>query len=173
MLVGGVLLIVGIGLFGFGAASFVSIFAQTSSTPPLPPDGFFNQTVDLQVGSVVLYTTGIENFATGDQLTVFIATPSGGQLQRSNVSSSTPVPNTYVANEAGVHALVLQNTGTRTVTALFNLQEVDPNLAILFSIGFFAGGAGLIVFIVGLVLWIVDRGKARPQPTLEMPPPPS
>ncbi|MFQ6013570.1 MAG: hypothetical protein ACE5LS_08010 [Thermoplasmata archaeon] len=171
LLIGGVLLLVGIGLFAFGSASFLSAFAPDFAT--LAPGEFQNRTVNVEApGSVLTYMVGIQDFTAGDQVTVFILTPSGGEERRATVNSTGPLTDTYLTAEAGLHTLVIQNTAPQSVDIFFAANEIDLTAAGLVFAGTLLGVAGFIVLIVGLVLWLVDRGKRR-RPTTGMPPPPS
>lgn len=169
MIIGGVVLLVGIGLLAFGTASFLSQFAPDRVA--LATDAYQNHTVDVvEIGSALTYVVGIEDFTLGDELTVFIQTPSGGEAQRATVTTGT-LTTSFVTSELGLHTLVIQNTGLRTVTIIHAVSVIDILAASLVATGIFLGIGGFIVFIVGLVLWIVARGRQRRQP-MEMPPPP-
>lgn len=170
MIIGGVVLLVGIGLFVFATASLVPPFEFA----PLAPGAFQNRTVDVQqAGSVVTYLVQITEFAPGDELTVFIQTPSGGEVRRTTVNTAailSPLP--YMTIEPGPHRVVIQNTGTQSVTILWAAGVVGlTTLVLLFVLFLFVIG-GFIVLIIGLILWIVDRGRRRRE-AMETPPPPS
>ncbi|MFQ5552294.1 MAG: hypothetical protein ACE5EW_00980 [Thermoplasmata archaeon] len=171
MIIGGVILLVGIGLFAFGTASLLPNLESTT----LSPSEFLNQTVDVrEAGSALVYLVQIEQFASGDELTVFIRTPSVEEVGRTTVSSADlffPSP-PYVTTEPGPHMIVIQNTAGQSVSLLSGAIEISFTTLALISAGFILGFAGGIVLIVGIVLWALDRRRQRRQP-LEMPPPPT
>ncbi len=172
MLIGGISLLVGIGLFAFGTASFLSSFAPDTTT--LSPGAFQNRTVDVQLTeSALMYLIGIQDFTAGDELTVFIRTPSGAEVQRATIDSASALTATYIPTEAGVHTVVMENTGAQSVTFTHAASEIDFTAASPIAIGTFLGFAGFVVFIIGLILWIVDRGRTRRQQPTGMPPPTS
>ncbi|MCJ2531344.1 MAG: hypothetical protein LN413_03360 [Candidatus Thermoplasmatota archaeon] len=172
MIIGGIVLLVGIGLFAFGTASFLSSFAPDTTT--LSPGAFQNLTVDVQsTQSALMYLIGIQDFAAGDELTVFIRTPSGAEVQRAAMNSASPLTATYITTETGVHTVVVENTGAQSVTVIHAANEIDFMAASLITIGTFLGFGGFVVFIIGLILWIMDRGRARRQRPTGMPPPPT
>lgn len=169
MLIGGIALLVGVGLFAFGTAGLLATFSPRTTS--LPPGEFFNESVSAQPGSVLTYLVGIDNFAAGDQLAVAIQPPTGGSQQQATVNTSDPLIANFTVSQSGTHSLVIQNTGPRTVSVLYAIAPLDLNALLLAGAGVFLGFAGLIVFIVGLVIWIVGR-RRRPPVTPEMPPPP-
>ena len=169
MIIGGIVLLVGIGLLAFGTASFLAGFAPTSTS--LLVGEYENRTVVAQTGAVLGYLVAIENFAGGDEVSVFIQLPEVGSVNSATVNSATPLSAQYLATEAGVYTLVIQNTGNRTVTVLSAIDALDVNSGLLAGAGLLLGFGGFIVFIIGLVLWIIDRGRKRRRPT-EMPPAP-
>ncbi len=172
MLIGGVVLLVGIGLFALGTASFLSSFAPGTTT--LSPGAFQNLTVDVQLTqSALTYRIEIQDFTAGDELTVFIRTPSGTEVQLATTNSAFPLTETYITTEAGVHTVVIENAGAQSVTFDHAAAEIDFTVASLIAIGALLGFAGFVVFIIGLILWIVDRGRARRQRPTGLPPPPT
>ncbi|MEE9164023.1 MAG: hypothetical protein V3U17_04455 [Thermoplasmata archaeon] len=169
MIIAGILLLVGIALFAFGTAGFLAGFSPTSNS--ITVNGYENRTVQAEVGVVLGYLVAIENFAAGDEVSVFIQPPGGGAVNSATVNSASPLSAQYVATDTGAHVLVIQNTGSRTVTVLSAMNTLDPASTLLGGAGFLLGIVGFILFIVGLILWIIDRGRARRRPT-EMPPAP-
>jgi hypothetical protein len=169
MLIGGVALLVGIGLFAFG---FAGLFAPDTTT--LSPGAFQNRTVDVQsTQSALTYMIRIQDFTADDELTVFIRTPSGVGVQRSTITSPSALTAVYIATETGVHTVVMENTGAQSVTFIHAANEVDFTVSSPLAIGTFLGFAGFVIFIIGLILWIVDRVRARRQQPTGMPPPTS
>jgi hypothetical protein len=172
MIIGGVVLLVGLGLFAFGSASFLASFAPDSTT--LSAGAFLNRTVDVELPqSALTYLLQIENFASGDEVTVFVQTPSGAEIQQAVINSGNPLTATYITTETGVHTVVMENTGSQSVTVLHAVSEIDFTAASMVAIGTFLGIGGFIVFIIGLVLWIVDRGRERRKATGMPPLPPT
>ena len=169
MIIGGVLLLVGIGLLAFGTASFIAGFSPTSTS--ITVGEHENRTVQAQTGAILGYLVAIENFAAGDEVSVFIQLPVGGSVNSATVNSGNPLTAQHLATEAGVYTLVIQNTGNRTVTVLSAIDAFDVNSSLLAGAGLLLGFVGFIVFIIGLVLWIINRGRMRRRPT-EMPPAP-
>ncbi|MFQ5907611.1 MAG: hypothetical protein ACE5JE_02100 [Thermoplasmata archaeon] len=171
MIIGGVVLLVGIGLFAFGFASLISGFTPQPTT--LSAGAYLNRTTDAQaVGSVITYLVEIQGFSAGDEVTVFVQLPAGGEAQRTTLNTTGALTQFYITTEAGAHAIVIQNTGSLSVDISSAAAAIDGTALTLVSIGTYAGIAGFIVLIVGLILWNVDR-RRRPRPTMEMPPPPS
>ncbi|MEE9197029.1 MAG: hypothetical protein V3U45_02700, partial [bacterium] len=162
MLIAGVALLVGIGLFAFGVAGLFAGF--TPETTTLAPGAYLNRTVDVQTpGSILTYLVEIRDFAEGDEVIVFVQLPSGGEAQRATVNTAGSFPLLYVVTEAGTHTVVLQNTASRSLDIRSAATEIDVTSATLASIGTILGFAGFVLFIIGLLLWIVDRGRARRQ----------
>ncbi|MFQ5918954.1 MAG: hypothetical protein ACE5I4_02765 [Thermoplasmata archaeon] len=172
MIIGGIILLVGIGLFAFGSASFLASFAPGTTT--LPTGTFLNRTVDVQLPqSALTYFVQIQGFTAGDEVTIFVRTPSGAEVQQAVISSGNPLTATYITTETGVHTVVMQNTGSQSITFIQAANEIDFTAASLVALGTFLGIGGFIVFIIGLILWIVDRGRKRRRPTAMPPVPPS
>ncbi len=172
MLIGGVILLVGIGLFAFGFAGLFTGFTPEVTT--LVPGAYLNRTVDAQTpGSILTYFVEIQDFTDGDEVVVFVQLPSGGEAQRATVNTEGSFPLIYVATEAGTHTVVIQNTASRSLDVRSAATEIDVTSATLASIGTILGFVGFVVFIIGLILWIVDRGRARKQRPTGMPPPPT
>ncbi|MFQ6013698.1 MAG: hypothetical protein ACE5LS_08705 [Thermoplasmata archaeon] len=171
MIIGGVILLVGIGLFAFGFASFFADFNPASTN--LAPGDHLNRTFEaLALGSSLTYLVEIQDFAAGDEVTVFVQLPSGGEAQRTTVNTSSTLTQLYSVTESGTHTLVIQNTASQSVDILSAVNKFELGSATLLTIGFFLGIAGFIVLIVGLILWAIDRGRRRRQP-VGMPPPPT
>ncbi|MDX1534852.1 MAG: hypothetical protein R3291_04460, partial [Thermoplasmata archaeon] len=109
MLIGGIVLLVGIGLFAFGSANFLASFAP--DTTNLAAGAFDNRTVDVQLPqSALTYLVQITDFQAGDEVTVLVRTPSGAEVNEAVLDSNSPLTATYITTETGVHTVVIENT---------------------------------------------------------------
>lgn len=171
MLIGGVSLLVGIALFAFG---FAGIFPNlVPTTTSLTPGEFLNRTTSVQAGSFVNYVVGISSFAVGDNLTVVVQPlPPGGSQEPATVNTADPAIVTIFAPEARNYTLVIQNTGGRTVDVFVTITELTATSVGLITAGVLVGIGGLVVLIVGFILWYLDRRRG-PQTMPGMPPPPT
>ncbi len=170
MIIGGIVLLLGIGLLSFVTASFLASFAPITTT--LDPGAFLNRTVDVQLPqSTLTYLVEIQNHTAGDEMTVFVRTPSGSEVQQAVINTTSPHGATYTTTETGVYTVVIRNTGSQDLTVIHRANAIDVTAASLIAIGTFLGISGFVVFIIGLVLWIINRGRERRRPT-EVPPAP-
>jgi hypothetical protein len=171
LLIGGVALLVGIGLFAFGTANFLASLNLTFTT--LSPDGFENRTLEVtEVGSLLTYVVRIEDFTTGDAVNVRLLLPSGQEAQRATLDTGGPLTANFVAAGTGTHTVVIQNTATRSVEVSHSASAINVTEQNLLTAGVLTGIVGFITLIGGLIVWIRERRRQRRQQTLEMPPPP-
>lgn len=159
MLIGGLLIIAGIITTVALAVGFLGGFVPTASQ--LAPGGYLNETLELRAGQGYNYIVSIQDFALTDRLSVVLLSPSGVEVNRTLVASSAPLVVTEIANEDGTYMLSVQNIGPREVTVLHGFSRIDVSQAVMVGIGVMIGFIGLILLIVGLVLWVLDRRKTR------------
>ena len=172
VLIGGIMFLIGIGLFAFGSASFLADLSTASST--LSPGAFQNLTVEVsEVGTLLTYSVSLPDFSPGDEVTVLLRLPSGQETQRTTLESSGPLAATYVATGTGTYTVVIQNTATQSVEISHTATSIGLAAQGLLSAGFLVGIVGFIALIIGLILWLVDRRRARKQQPTGLPPPPT
>ncbi len=161
ILIGGILLIVGIGLFAASVFGLVSGFDFETTT--LGPGDYENKTVSLQASEVLTYVVSIADYTQGDQVTVFVKSPTGAEENRTVVTSQD-YTNAHIASEAGDYMVVIQNTGSDSVSILHFAGRVDISVALLVLVAMGLGAVGFIILIVGIIIWAIDRRKTPTPP---------
>ncbi len=159
-LIGLILIIAGVVL---GVLSVLPLITGIDTTPDLlTPGEYLNRTITLERGEALTYFVQIQDYTQGDQVTISVRLPSGLEVNETVVTTQQ-YTNVHVANVTGSHAVVIQNTGSGSVTVLHFATTVGATTGILLLAALAAGFVGFLVLIVGIVLWVVDRRKPAPQ----------
>lgn len=157
-LIGLLLLIVGVALFAVFAYGLVSTIEFQEV--PLAPGEYLNDTKAMNVGQFYSYFVFIVNYETGDELTVTLRYPTGNNTTPV-VIESAQFGNSVPVETDGIHTLIIQNTGETSVTVSYFAGELDLSSGIWLLLGVGLGIIGFVVLIVGLILWVVGRSRAR------------
>ena len=170
ILIGGVALLIGIALFAFGSASFIASLNPTFIS--LSPGAFENRSLEVsEVGTLLTYVVGIQNFTSGDEVTVRLLLPSGQEAQQVLLDTAGPLTSTFVAMGTGTHTVVIQNAVARSVEVFHSASAISLTDQNVLTAGLLTGIGGFIVIVGGLIAWIIGRGRQRRQQRAQTPPP--
>jgi hypothetical protein len=152
---------------------WVSFLRGFDPTETLSSGAFQNLTVEVtEVGALLTYIVGIQDFAAGDEVTVLLLLPSGQEEQRAVLNTGGQLTGNFFAAGTGTHTVVIQNTATRSVDVFHTASAINPAEQIILSASVLTGIVGFFTLIGGITIWALDRRRQRRRQTLEMPPPP-
>lgn len=162
VLVAGVVLLVAGGAL-FLTFTFGLIGDFVPSYEEVQPGAYANITVELSEGEILTYFVDIDNDTSGDEVTVFLLLPDNTERGRTTVTDGE-LTQTHQATAAGVHIVVIQNTGPEEVVIIAFAAPVDLLAGVWVLAAIVSGLVGFVLLIIGIVLLVTQRRSAGQGP---------